>query len=158
MALQYIAQGGAKSAIGYDSATGEFGFLCKMVNKTGAPTVKGTIVRAGTAIDNSFIVTPTDSDEPIGVIQEAGIADDSAAWIWMCGSIAQVLLQDSTASTRGYWVRTSTTAAGRANATSADPPGGGVPELMQHMCEIGHCLESKTAGTAVLALVILHFN
>jgi hypothetical protein len=68
--------------------------------------------------------------------------------------IADVLLQDSTASTRGYWVRTSTTTAGRADATNADPPG----LVVAHMSEIGHCLQSQIAGTNVLARCVLHFN
>jgi len=36
--------------------------------------------------------------------------------------------------------------------------GGGIPELDEHMSEIGHCIESKTAGTNVLAKIIMHFN
>jgi len=69
-----------------------------------------------------------------------------------------VLLQDGTASTRGYWVRTSTTTAGRADATNVAPPGGTVSALEEHLKEIGHCLETKGSGTDVLAKCILHFN
>ena len=69
-----------------------------------------------------------------------------------------MLLQDGTASTRGYWVRTSTTTAGRADATNVAPPGGTVSALEEHLKEIGHCLETKGSGTDVLAKCILHFN
>ena len=70
----------------------------------------------------------------------------------------QVLLEDSTAATAGYWVRTGDTTAGRADATNAAPPGGGIVELDEHMQEIGHTLESQGAGTSVLAWIILHLN
>lgn len=68
-----------------------------------------------------------------------------------------MLLEDSTASTRGYWVKMSGTA-GRADATNAAPPGGGIPELDEHMTELGHALETKTGGTDVLCKIVMHFN
>ena len=72
--------------------------------------------------------------------------------------IAEVLLEDGTASIHGYWARTSITDAGRADITNAEPPGGGIPQADIHFREIGHCLESKSSGTDVLAKVVLHFN
>lgn len=133
------------------------GIAVKMTNKTGAASVLGTLVEASTSTDNAFGVNAAGGNHPIGIVFEAGVADGSECWLVIYG-IAQVLLQDSTASTHGNWVRTSTSAAGRADATNAEPPGGGVPELDQHMNEIGHCLESKGADTDVLAKIIMHFN
>jgi hypothetical protein len=72
--------------------------------------------------------------------------------------IADVLIEDGTAATRGNWVYTSDAQAGRANATLANPPGGGIPELDTHMREIGHCLQTVTAGNDKLARCLLHFN
>ena len=72
-------------------------------------------------------------------------------------SHAGALRKDATASTKGFWVYTSDVA-GRADATLAAPPGGGIPELDIHMREIGHCIESKGADTDVLAKAVLHFN
>lgn len=100
----------------------------------------------------AFIQAPANSDEPIGVVYEAGVADASDAWIWTSGAVCQVLLKDGTASTRGNWAYVSDTA-GRADLTNADPIG-----ATEHTREIGHCLESKSSGTNVLARVTLHFN
>lgn len=127
------------------------GFKVKLTNKTGAVSVIGTIVRADTTTDMAFDIAPINSDEPIGIVAENGIADGDECFI-IVGGVAQVLLEDTTASTRGNWVMVSGTA-GRADATNANPVG--VPS---HWREIGHCLESKGAGTNVLAKVLLHFN
>jgi len=137
--------------------TVEGGFAVKLTNKTGGASVKGTLVHASTGTDNAVSTTDTDEIQPIGVIYEAGIADGSDVWVVTQG-IAEVLLQDSQASTRGYWARTSVTQAGRADCSTAAPPGGGVPELDAHMTEIGHCLESKDAGTNVLCKILMHLN
>jgi len=72
--------------------------------------------------------------------------------------VAEVLLEDTTTSTRGYWAAISTTQNGRADITLAVPPGGGIPQADRHFQEIGHSLESKPAGTDVLSKIILHFN
>lgn len=128
----------------------EGGFATKMTNKTGSASVKGTIVRADTANDNAFTIAPISSDMPIAVVYEAGIADGSECWVVVSG-IAEVLLKDGTASGHGNWVETADVA-GRANATGANP------NTVTHMQEIGHCVESKTSGTDVLAKVVLHFN
>ena len=133
------------------------GFMVKMINKTGAPSVKGTVVRASTTTDFAFTASATDEAQPIGVVYCNGVADAGECFVVVHGP-AQVLLQDSTTSTRGYWVFTSDTAAGRADATTAAPAGSSFAEVNTHMQEIGHCIESKGAGTNVLAWVIVHFN
>lgn len=132
------------------------GVAIRLLNKTGSASVKGMLVKAG-SVDNSFISTGTDEAMPIGVVYEAGVADASLCWVTIYG-VAEVLLEDSTASTAGYWCRTSTTAAGRCIMSTAAPPGGGVSELDQHEREIGHCIETKGSGTSVLAKCIMHFN
>jgi hypothetical protein len=132
------------------------GMAVRLINKTGSASVKGTLVKAGT-VDGSFIVTLADEAMPCGVVYQAGVADGSTCWVVVYG-IAEVLLEDSTASTAGYWCRTSITAAGRATMSTAAPPGGGVTELTAHEKEIGHCLETKGSGTNVIAKCIMHFN
>jgi hypothetical protein len=132
------------------------GLAVRLINKTGSPSVKGTLVKAGT-VDGSFIITATDEAMPCGVVYQAGVADGSACWVVIQG-IAEVLLQDSTASTAGYWCRTSVTTAGRGTMNTAVPPGGGITELDNHEREIGHCIESKGSGTNVIAKCIMHFN
>lgn len=137
--------------------TKEGGLAVYLINKTGAPSVKGTVVTAFGSVDESFDVALVSDAQPIGIVYNSGVADGGKTLVVISGK-AEVLLEDTTASTRGYWVATSTTQAGRADATLAVPPGGGIPELDRHMAEIGHCLESKNAGTNVLAKCIIHFN
>lgn len=132
------------------------GVAVKLINKTGAPSVKGTIVRADNTTDDAFDIAAADEIQPIGIVYEDGVADASECWVIIYG-IADILLKDTTASTHGNWVYTSD-AAGRAEATLAAPPGGGIPELEIHMGEIGHALESIAGGADVLARVCLHFN
>ena len=151
MALQYV--GNAKAAFGYDSATGERGFLIKMKNKTGAATVKGMVVSADSANDNAFVAQSSEFDA-FGVVQEAGIADASDAWVWVNGSVAQVLFKDSEAATRAYVALASDTD-GRALCVAVPTSN---PVVAEHFKEIGHVLETKSGGTDVLALCHLHFN
>jgi hypothetical protein len=136
--------------------TPEGGLAVKLTNKTGTTSVKGTLTNASTGTDNAFNVNPGDNPQSIGVVYESGVADGSECWMVVAG-IAEVLLKDTTASTKGYWVKQSDTN-GRADATNAAPPSGGVAELDVHMTEIGHCIESKSQGSNVLARIILHFN
>jgi hypothetical protein len=99
----------------------------------------------------AFETEAADEDEPIGIVYEGGVADGSDAWVWGSGAVAQVLLVNSTAATRGYWAAVGS-AAGRADMSNANPV------VANHWREIGHCLESKTAGTDVLARALIHFN
>jgi len=140
--------------VGNQMDTADGGTAVQIINKTGAASVKGTIVDLHSD-DNSFQLSAEESDT-IGVVYEAGVADGALCWLTITGK-AKVMLVDATASTAGYWVYASDTA-GRANATSALPPGGSIASIDNHFKEIGHCLESKTAGTDVLALINLHFN
>lgn len=136
--------------------TDKGGLAVFATNKTGATSVKGTIIMASTGTDSAFMTAGADSTAAVGVVYEDGIADGSKCWVVISG-IVQVLLKDNTASTRGYWVQLSDVA-GRADATVAAPPGGGVPELDNHMQEIGHAVESVSAGTNVLCTIVLHLN
>jgi hypothetical protein len=141
-----------KARFWYDSSTGEYGLQIKLTNKTGAPTVKGQLVEPSSSTDMAFDTSDIDDLDCIGVVYEAGVADGSDAWIWTGhGTVCQVLLKDGTASTRGNWVGTSDTA-GRADATTATPPGA----VLGHFQEIGHCLESVSSGTNVLARILFH--
>ena len=132
--------------------TAEGGFAVRLTNKTGANSVKGTVVEADGAVDDAFELAPADATDAIGVVYEDGIADGAECWI-VWGGIADVLLKDGTAATRHYWVMVSDVA-GRADATSAVPPGA----VLAHFREIGHCVESVGSGTDVLARIAVHFN
>ena len=132
------------------------GICIRLLNKTGVASVLGTVVQADTVNDNAFKVCEANGVQPIAVVYQVGVADGSLCWIVVIG-VAQVLLKDTTLSTKGNWVKVSDVA-GRADATLLVPPGGGIPELDIHMGEIGHCIESKGADTDVLAKIVVHFN
>jgi hypothetical protein len=133
-------------------ATSDGGLAVRKTNKTGALSVKGTIVKNSATTDNAFDVANTDAIDPTGVVYEGGVADGNECWVVVNG-IAQVLLEDSTAATRDNWVRTSSTTAGRADATGSSPP-----SQIVHFQEVGHADESQSAGTDVLCRVSVHFN
>jgi len=132
------------------------GVMIKLTNKTGAPSVKGSVVSASTTTDNAFQLQSNEFDS-IGIVYDNGVADGQACYVVISG-VAEVLLTNGTASTRGYWV-IADAVDGRANATQPVPiPGNTTAEHTLHFKEIGHCLESKVAGTNVLAKCIIHFN
>jgi len=130
--------------------TPEGGIAIYLTNKTGSASIKGTVIEASAGTDNSFGVAPSNAVDPIGVVYDDGIADGELCRIVVAGR-AQVLLKDTTGSTRGNWVEVSDVA-GRANATLASP------NQVTHFAEVGHSLETKTGGTNVLLFCMIHFN
>ena len=136
------------------------GYAIKLTNTTGANTVAGQVVRADTATNDAVILTGADEFESFGVFLDSDVADDAEAWVVVFG-VADIAMEDNTTATRGNWVRTSITEAGYADATIATPPGAGIPEIDQHLHEIGHCIETVNAtgeGTHILARCVIHFN
>jgi hypothetical protein len=154
MAIQLISNGSGVVAIGSDSATGERGFLVKIINRTGHTSVKGEVISPSTTADKEAILQANEYDA-FGVVQEAGIAEGSEMYVWVSGSTCQVLLKDTIAATRGEIALCADTN-GRAIGTTN--PGSGLPATDTHFKEIGHVLESKVGGTNVLVLCTLHFN
>lgn len=126
-------------------------------NRTGAPSIQGTIVTASGSYDDAVDINPANIPKPIGVIAVSGIANGALVPVIVCGK-AYVLLQDNTAATRGYWAKVSDTQAGRADITNQFPPGGTIVALEDHGSEVGHCHQSVTASTNKLALCTVHFN
>lgn len=129
----------------------------KYINNTGAASIKGTLVRASISVDEGVDVALVDSVDHIGVIYEDGIANGGEVWVVIEGD-AKILLEDSTAATRGYWAKPSATVPGRVDATNAGPSGGTIAALEEHFTEVGHVEESVSAGTDKLATIHLHFN
>jgi hypothetical protein len=146
-------EGGSFSSATKTKFTAEGGLAIKLTNKTGTTSVKGTVVSAATGTDNAFILQANEYDA-IGVVYENGIADAAECWVVVAG-IAQVLLKDSTAATRGYIALCADTD-GRFIATA---PSGSPPIATDtHFKEIGHVIESQNSGTNVLCKCVLHFN
>lgn len=131
----------------------EGGYAVLLTNKTGTTSVKGELVCASTGTDDAVELASADDTDIIGVMYSAGVTDGSEVWVVTSG-IAEVLIEDGTTATRGYWAAPSSTTAGRADLTTSVPPG----VVLAHFREIGHCIQSASSGTDVLARVVLHFN
>jgi hypothetical protein len=127
------------------------------VNKTGAASVKGTIVEPSDTTDFAVKVCGAGEPDPIGIILDSGVPDGSPVRVVQSGWV-QVLIQDGTAATRAYWAKVSDTQDGRADITIAAPSGGTLPQLVEHFHEIGHCFETVGSGTDVLVWISCHFN
>ena len=128
----------------------------KFKNNTGAISVKGELVEFDNAEDNAVVLTIANSHECIGAWAEDGVAIGVIGEVIINGSV-QYRLKDTTLSTAANWVKTSDVA-GRADASLAAPPLGGVAQLDEHMQEVGHCNQTKTGGTNILAEGKLQFN
>ena len=124
--------------------------LVRLINKTGSASVIGSIVSVSSTTDGAFMLNPIDGDMPIGVVTEV-VAADALCYICVSG-IVPVLLVDSVATTRSYVGFSSASVSGRVDTSAT------VPAAIQHFREIGHTLESKSAGTNVLVKMVVHFN
>lgn len=129
------------------------GLAVRMINATGAASIRGTILSASTTTDMGVELAGAGAYDCIGVMYSDGIPDGGSVMVIVTG-IAQVLLKDATTAIRDGWVKVSDVA-GRADASGAVPS---PPTDAEHFREIGHCLEAKDAGTDVLALITVHFN
>lgn len=127
-------------------------FMVKLTNKTGADTIKGSVVSCSDAVDNAFKLQANEFDS-IGIVYESGVADGLEAWIIVSG-IAEVLWKDGETSTREY-VALAADTDGRALNVAVPSAN---PVVAEHFKEIGHVLESKGAGTDVLVKCMIHFN
>ena len=130
------------------------GIAVKLTNKSGANSVAGNLVIASGTTDDAVTTATAGDVDIIGVFLDSGISDGSEAWVVFSG-IADVMMEDNTASTRGNWVAMSRgeNAVALNQASPATAP--------QHFEEIGHCIESVAAGgagTNILARCVLHFN
>lgn len=131
------------------------GYAIKLINKTGANSVKGTLVSADTTADDACKLTPLDGLDTIGVMWSDGVADGSSVWVVVSG-IAQVKF--GAAATRGQFARQSITtdtgaAAGIATAEAAPTTPFATDN---HFREVGHVIQS--IGAAGLARCVVHFN
>lgn len=140
--------------IGGVGFTPEGGVATRLINKTGAASVKGSLVSADAAVAGAFKLQANEYDA-LGVVYETGVADGSPCWVVHYGQ-ADVLLEDGTASAMGNWCHHAATD-GRADCSLTQPSGAGFTEASEHFKEIGHCLQTVTAGTNKLARILLHF-
>lgn len=134
--------------------TPEGGYAIRLTNRTGAISVKGTVVTMSGLYDDAFALQTVEFDG-VGICYESGVVDGAECWVVVSG-IAEVLLKDGTGSTRGSWVKCADTD-GRAEATTP-PTNIGALAASEHFKEIGHCIQTVIAGINQLARVVLHFN
>lgn len=136
--------------------TPEGGLAVRFVNKSGAPSVKGYVVAADSAVDRGIHNILKDMPDPIGVVYESGIADGEEVWVVTTG-VAEVYFVGNT--TRGHLARGFLTTDG-ASYVVGQALSEAVPSSPfasdKHFYELGHVLQSRTG--AGLALVNLHFN
>ena len=149
----------AAQAVGRFRINPQGSFDLLLENKTGAPSVLGTIVSIATLNDFAVRINPAQRIGITMVVQDQGIADGSSIWCTIHG-ICRVLLADGTGTTRGNWVRRHATIDGRADGTAADPPDGGNPEVYptstrKHLLGMGRALETVSGGTNKLAWIVM---
>jgi hypothetical protein len=137
--------------------TPEGGRGIRLTNGTGAASIKGTLVELSTSADNAFKIAEVDSDDPIGVVYEDGVADGQPCVI-VTGGRCQGLLTNGRSSIHGNWARASELQAGRISADLTGPPGGTIQEIDAHFHECGHSMQTVTGGTDVLCWLNVHFN
>jgi hypothetical protein len=128
------------------------GFATKLGNYTGSTIPHGTAVSASPNHDNAVVPQAVEFD-CVGFVYGA-IPHGSEGWVVTSG-VAEALLKDGTAATRGFWCKAADTD-GRIESTTA-PAGLGAIATSEHFKEVGHCIESVSAGTNKLALILLHF-
>jgi hypothetical protein len=128
------------------------GFATRLWNQSGEAIIHGTACSASLDHDDSVILQSSEFD-CVGFAY-GEIPDGGVGWVVTSG-VAEALLKDETAATRGYWAKAADTD-GRIVVTTA-PAGLGALSTSEHFREVGHCLESKDAGTDVLVKLLLHF-
>lgn len=144
----------AKVTVGSAFITKEGGYAVRILNKTGADSVKGTIIEADKTVDNAVQLAGIDDPDPCGVVYSDGIPDGGYMYIITTG-IADV--KYGTAVTRGTFARIPVTADSVAGGLAVAEPLPSTPFATdKHFREIGHPLES--IGSPGLAKTILHFN
>ena len=120
------------------------GIFVKMLNQTGFPTIKGTVLSIG-SIPNSVSVCIGSEEKAIAIAYDSGVTNGAMCKAVICG-IADVLLEDGKGCVAGYCAELSKAQNGRVDGSAS----------VNKDC--GYMLESKTAGTNVLAKMLIHFD
>jgi hypothetical protein len=132
--------------------TAEGGFAVSLTNKTGAPSVKGTIVSISTGTDNAFALSAVNASGVVGVVYEAGKADAAECFVVVKG-IAETLFTNNV--THGMYARAPITA--DTDEVAGKAVGAAIPAATfntdAYLARFGFVLESKNAGS--LAKVLL---
>lgn len=123
------------------------GVAIKLINKTGAPSVRGELVSNDTTNDFSVVLTVSEDEIVIGSFLEDGVADGEWGWTVIYG-IAP-FKADATGFSKGDWLKSSSTAGRVAGSTHTASP-------TRHFQEVGHSLQDVAANA--VGLGVMHFN
>jgi hypothetical protein len=123
----------------------------EMTNKSGAQVTAGDVVVADTTANNSFTTTTTASNpKVVGVVQET-IANAAAGIVKHYGTST---VKVTGATSRGDWLRTSTTVGQADPVTSTNPPSGAFAIALSSSAGAGTVtailLATATLGTLIL--------
>ena len=134
--------------------TPEGGLAVKVINDTGAASIKGTVVHASPAVDRGVSLNPLDNPDPCGIVYDEGIPNGEFTWI-VQGGMAEVLY--STPVVRSTFSRASSTldAAPVVGEAINEPLPAPPFATNKHFLEIGHPAEAR--ATPGLALTYIHF-
>lgn len=135
--------------------TPEGGRAIKIVNRTGATSVKGYMVRPSPSYDTACTLSIVDVPDPIGVVYEAGVSDGSEMWVVTNGYADIYFIGNATRGhiARGFVTGDAGYVAGQA-VSEAFPTSPFATD--KHFYEIGHVIQSRTG--AGLARCVLHQN
>lgn len=135
--------------------TPEGGYAIRMINRTGAESVKGYIVHPSPSYDTACTLAIVNVPDVIGVVYEDGVADGSEMWVVVDGYADVYFIGNAT---RGHIARGFIT--GDAGYVAGQALSEAVPTAPfatdKHFYEIGHVVQSRTG--AGLARCVLHFN
>ena len=132
--------------------TPDSGFATLLINSTASAIPHGAACASSPDHDASVVLQSTEYDT-VGFAYGA-IAAGATGWVVTSG-VAEALLKDGTAGVHGYWCKAADIDGRIVSATA--PSGLGAMSTSEHFREVGHCLESKDAGTDVLVKLLLHF-
>jgi hypothetical protein len=127
------------------------GFASLFTNTSVGTLKKGTAVHLSETV-NYGVEAQVDEFDCVGFVYEDSLAG-AECWVVVAG-IGEALLLDGTTATKGWWTKASATD-GRVEVTTA-PGSVGAAAAATHFREVGHCLETKGAGTDVLVKLLIH--
>lgn len=131
--------------------TPEGGVASKFTNNSGGTLAHGTAVSLSSSNDAS-VVPQNNEYDCIGFVYGSSI-NGGDCWVITCG-VAEALFANGNQPQRGYWVKCSATD-GRVEA-AVGPSSVSAIAAAEHFREVGHCLETKAAGTGVVARIVVH--
>ena len=146
----YGTSGNFSAGVGnsYCKITAEGGLAIQVTNKTGAPSVQGTIVSIKSGVDMCAELTPVDATHCLGVVYNAGVHDNEYMWVVIAG-LADVLMKNDATLGQQCRIPLSTDTGEVAGYAMA-----AAQAATASVYKIGDILETKTADT--LCKVLLH--